>query len=162
MCRQGTLKELFQQCAHVDAVVESSDNEETHDGDHVAKSMQDDVATCPVCSQAVPAENAAFNQHIDVCLNSSTIQEALSEESLPSRYQCSDAECNTGLLKTSPKKPYFNIQGDGGCCSLRQNCESTSSSSCQSTQTQKRKALGNPSTPNKKITLDHYFSRHKL
>lgn len=161
MCRQGTLKELFQQRTGVDAVVELSDHEETQDDEPVVVNLQDDVATCPVCSQPVSAENAAFNQHIDVCLNSSTIQETLSEESLFPN-QSSDVECSAGLLKSSPKRSLFNIQRDGRCCSPKQNCESTSSSSCQSTQTRKRKALGNPSTPKKMRTLDHYFSKHKL
>lgn len=133
--RQGTLKELFKQhTSGTSAVVESADHMDSDD-EHVSINLLNDKATCPVCNQSVPAENTAFNQHIDECLNSSAIQETLSEESVPTFNQCSNVD---SPRKSPPKR-----------------------SSCESAQLRKRKAPSPKTTPSKRRTLDHYFRNNK-
>ena len=54
------------------------------------------MVVCPVCGHHVPADNAAFNQHIDECLNRAAVQETIATaSSIPSAF---------GGSKVSPSK----------------------------------------------------------
>lgn len=152
-CKQGTLTELLKQCTGGSSSVkapeiqhcEESDSESSHGGD---------MATCPVCNQLVPAENTVFNQHIDECLNCSVIQED-SNVSIDSMHQDSVGE--------SHSKASLNLRRDEGHCRLPKSVSAGSSSS-NSVQSRKRKAVSDPNTSmtrNKKRTLDYYFSNQR-
>lgn len=170
-CKQGTLKELFQRQASadsptklqtdVDHSIAQADIEHPTaqaDIDHPTAQIQTDMATCPVCSQLVPAENNVFNQHIDECLNCSAIKEALSDDSI-SVHQSSVDESSSGLpSQVSP----FKLQGsDHHHCSTH-NSLCANSSPLVLAQSRKRKASDLTTHKAKRLTLDHYFnSRYK-
>lgn len=155
-CKQGTLKELFQQQASADSPTKlQTDVEHSSaqaDIDNLTAQIQTDMVTCPVCNQLVPAENTVFNQHIDECLNCSTIKEALSDDSI-SAYQRSEDE-SSSASQVSP----FKLQGSDHHHHPTHNSLCANSSPSVLAQSRKRKASGSITQKAKRVTLDHYFN----
>ena len=68
------------------AVVNTSPSTEHKSPLKISEEYRDDQestlvsALCPVCNQAIPAENIAMNKHIDECLSRTAIEEELSSK----------------------------------------------------------------------------------
>lgn len=158
-CRQGTLKEVFKQ--HFTDVSTAETLHWSMETVDVPASVCDDMATCPVCNQAVPAENAAFNQHIDECLNCSVVQETRSDTFMAMHNRKEDSH---SIL--SPNQSPFKMQESQGFSSPKQKsvCTSSSSHTCTSIHSRKRKAPSVPAAHKCKqtLTLDHYFNKQKM
>lgn len=157
-CKQGTLKELFQRQASADSPTKLQTDVEhcsaQADIDNLTAQIQTDMVTCPVCNQLVPPENTVFNQHIDECLNCSTIKEALSDDSI-SAYQRSEDESSSGSpSQVSP----FKLQGSDHHHHPTHNSLCANSSPSVFAQSRKRKASGSITHKAKRVTLDHYFN----
>ena len=148
MCKQGTLKELFQQ----QALAESPEKLQTA-VEHAIE--QTDMATCPVCNQLVPAENTAFNQHIDECLNCLAIKETLSDKSTSTTLQNNREDSSSGASQALPPS---KVQSSDSHISPTQNSLYASSSSSTFAHSRKRKASTSTTHSAKRLTLDHYFN----
>ena len=144
-CKQGTLKELFQRQASAESPTKLQTAVEQ-------ATAQTDMATCPVCSQLVPAENTVFNQHIDECLNCSAIKETLFGDSISAHQSTVDNGSSSQAL--SP----FKLQGSDGHRCPKQNSLCASSSPSTLARSRKRKASVSTTHKAKRLTLDHYFS----
>ena len=148
ICKQGTLKELFQRQVSVESPIKVQAAIE-----HAI--AQTDMATCPVCNQLVPAENTAFNRHIDECLNCSAIKETLSNDSI-SMHQSDrdDSSSGSSSLVLSP----FKLQDSDSHLCPAQNTLCASSSPSTPAYSRKRKATVSNTHKAKRLTLDHYLN----
>ena len=59
----------------------------------------EDLWHCPICSLPQPANDKAFNSHIDLCLSRQTIKEVVAEAAGPARLQ---GASSTGSARASP------------------------------------------------------------
>ena len=140
--KQGTLKELFNKCTGSStALVMSEVHQEKTKTDDTCSCIATRTSTCPICNQLVPSENAAFNRHIDECLNHSAIQESLTAEPT--------STMEASLSSQLPPTLDLDMQGHY--------------SPSQMYSSRKRKTLddGTAHAP-KRRTLDYYFRKQNI
>jgi len=61
---------------------------------------------CPICTLPQPANDQAFNSHIDLCLSRQTIKEVVAEADKPPRLQTANS---TGSARASPSPETFGL-----------------------------------------------------
>lgn len=114
-----------------------------------ARTGIDNLTTCPVCNQLVPAENSALNQHIDECLNCLAVEECLSNDSTPAYMYISNKEGSSS--RSSKVSPPFELPTHDSQDGSTQNCLSASSS--PSSSRKRSRAAGTSTTQNAKRLL---------